>query len=125
MLSTIAATLGVQEQPRDLLETVMTVLGSRKLLLLVDNAEHLPGAAALYVELLARVPMLKLLVTSRVVLHLSGEHVYPVEPLARQAAAALFHQRARQAEPRFHPDANDERAIRPDLCSTGRVAASN
>ena len=52
-----------------------------------------------------------MLVTSRVVLHLSGEHVYPVEPLAEKAAVALFHERAHEAEPRFHPSAADEDAI--------------
>ena len=45
-------------------------------------------------------------------LHLSGEHVYPVQPLAEDAAVALFRARARQADPRFNPDAADDEAIR-------------
>src|SRR5207247_1296197 len=64
------------------------------------------------VELLAQAPHLTLLVTSRAVLHLSGEHVYPVEPLANEAAVALFCERAQAADPRFHPDAAEEEAIR-------------
>jgi predicted ATPase/DNA-binding SARP family transcriptional activator len=110
VLSAIASTLGI-EASGDLLETLATALRPRELLLVLDNAEHLRTSAPLFVELLSRAPRLTLVVTSRVVLHLSGEHVYPVEPLAEGAAVALFAERAREAEPRFSADAANERAI--------------
>ena len=51
------------------------------LLLLLDNFEHLLASAPLVSALLAAGPRLKVLVTSRSVLHLSGEHTFPVPPL--------------------------------------------
>jgi len=110
--SAIVHALGIQQPPADALETLTAALAPRELLLLLDNAEHLRAATPIFVKLLAWAPRLTLLVTSRVVLHLSGEHVYPVEPLAGDAATALFHERAREAEPRFKPTATDEQAIR-------------
>jgi predicted ATPase/DNA-binding SARP family transcriptional activator len=109
----VARALAVREMPgEDTLETLATALRPRELLLVLDNAEHLRAGAATFNELLGRAPRLTLLVTSRVVLHVSGEHVYPVEPLAEEAAVALFHQRAREADARFRPDPADEQAIR-------------
>jgi predicted ATPase/DNA-binding SARP family transcriptional activator len=108
----IMRALGIQQAHGDPLDTLAAALAPRELLILLDNAEHLRAAAPMFVELLARAPRLTLLVTSRVVLHLSGEHVFPVEPLAADAAVALFHQRAREAEPRFQPTTVDEQAVR-------------
>jgi predicted ATPase len=48
----------------------------------------------------------------RAVLHLSGEHVHPVQPLAKEAAVTLFHQRARAADARFDPSTFDDRSVR-------------
>jgi predicted ATPase/DNA-binding SARP family transcriptional activator len=112
MVATIARALGLEELQSEPLETLAAELRPLELLLVLDNAEHLHAAVPLFVELLARAPRLTLLVTSRVVLHLSGEHVYTVEPLAAEAAAALFHERASEADPRFRPDGTDEQAIR-------------
>jgi predicted ATPase/DNA-binding SARP family transcriptional activator len=112
VVGAIARALGIPDvSGQDSLETLADALGPRELLLLVDNAEHVRAATPSFVELLARAPHLTLLVTSRVVLHLSGEQVYPVEPLAVRAAVALFLERAREAEPRFHPDTEAEQAI--------------
>jgi predicted ATPase/DNA-binding SARP family transcriptional activator len=112
VVGTLARALGVTDvSDEGPLETLAAAIGARELLLLVDNAEHVRAAAPSFVELLARAPRLTLLVTSRVVLHLSGEHVYPVEPLAAEPAVALFLERACEAEPRFRPDAADEQAI--------------
>jgi predicted ATPase/DNA-binding SARP family transcriptional activator len=95
---TIARALGVHESAgRRPLETLVEALRDRELLLVVDNVEHLRDAAPLFVELLAHAPRLTLLVTSRVVLHVSGEHVYPVEPLREADAVVLFEERAQQA----------------------------
>jgi predicted ATPase len=113
VVSTIARALDVPELPgTDPLDALVDALRPRELLLVVDNAEHLRGASPTYVELVARVPRLTLVVTSRVVLHLSGEHVYPVEPLDDGAAVELFVQRARGADRRFDPGPDDEEAIR-------------
>jgi predicted ATPase len=111
VIGAISSAVGVPEQPGDPLETLGAALRARALLLVIDNVEHLREAAPIFVQLLARAPRLTMLVTSRVVLHLSGEHVYPVEPLSEQAAVALFVQRARAADPRFRSDDADEQAI--------------
>jgi predicted ATPase/DNA-binding SARP family transcriptional activator len=107
----IMSALSIEQAPTDALDTLRTVFAPRELLVVLDNAEHLRAAAPIYTELLARAPRVTLLVTSRVVLHISGEHVYPVEPLATEAAKALFRTRAREAEPRFQPTISDERTI--------------
>jgi len=115
VLSAIAGTLGI-EASSDLIETLATALRPRELLLVLDNVEHLRASAPIFVELLSRAPRLTVLVTSRVVLHLTGEHVYPVEPLPEGPAATLFVERAREADPRFRAGAADEQAI-------GRICA--
>jgi predicted ATPase/DNA-binding SARP family transcriptional activator len=112
----IARALGIQDLTDERLETLAAALRPLELLLLLDNAEHLTAAGPGFVELLACAPRLTLLVTSRVVLHLSGEHVYPVRPLGDDGAVALFYERVRDAAPRFHPAGADEQAIRR-ICS--------
>ncbi len=117
VLSAIAQAVGARERGgHRLRETVMAHLRGRRLLLLLDNAEHLLEAVAAEVGALrATCPELRLLVTSRVGLRLRGEQVYPVPPLAvpgagtcvsvddaRQIpAVALFVQRARAVRPDF------------------------
>jgi predicted ATPase/DNA-binding XRE family transcriptional regulator len=78
-------------------EALHAYLRSRNVLLLLDNFEHLVGAAPQVAELLAAAPRLRVLATTRAPLRLGGEHVYPVPPLAPEAAAELFEQRSRQA----------------------------
>jgi predicted ATPase len=109
----ISRALGVREAVgTEPLAKLVAALRTRELLLVLDNAEHLRAAAPLFVELIAGAPRVTLLVTSRVVLHLSGEHVYPVEPLDQEAATALFGERARDASPHFRSGEADEEAIR-------------
>jgi predicted ATPase/DNA-binding SARP family transcriptional activator len=108
----IARVLALDEASDERMLTRLTrALRMRQLLLVLDNAEHLRDAAPLYSEILAQAPNVSLLVTSRAVLHLSGEHVYPVQPLAHESAVELFMQRARDADHRFEPHAADEKAI--------------
>jgi len=92
-------------------------LSGRRLVLLLDNAEHLPDAAPTVAALLAVCPGLRVLVTSRAALRLRAEQVFPVPSLAlpdpRQhtpydldalsqvAAVRLFVRRARAARPDF------------------------
>ncbi len=72
----------------------------RRLLLVLDNCEHLVAAAAdLTAELLARCPRVTVLATSREPLGVPGEVVRPVEPLPPPTACRLFDERARSARP--------------------------
>lgn len=80
---TIANALGVREVGVDpLLERLVRFLRNKRMLLVIDNFEHLLPAAPRLSELLQRCPLLTLLVTSRSVLRISGEHQYVVPPLA-------------------------------------------
>ena len=78
-------------------------IADRRLLLILDNFEHLIDAAGELAGLLADCPNLQLLVTSRELLRLPGEQAYPVPPLEPQDATELFTARARAADPRFEP----------------------
>ena len=69
-------------------------IGDKRLLLLLDNFEHLTDAAAGLAPLLAACANLTILVTSREPLHLAGEHEYSVDPLAPAEAVELFLTRA-------------------------------
>src|SRR5712691_8005339 len=83
VLSTIAQALGVQEQgSRPLLEGLQDHLREKQLLLLLDNFEQVVSAAPVVAEVLVAAPRLRVLVTSRTSLHLSGEHEFVVPPLA-------------------------------------------
>src|SRR5687768_4533594 len=84
-------------------------IGDKRLLLLLDNFEHLTQAAADLAPLLAKCPNLTLLVTSREPLHLGGEHEYAVDPLQRTEAVELFLTRAVAARRDFA--ANGEVAL--------------
>jgi predicted ATPase/class 3 adenylate cyclase len=81
--STIAHTLGVREMSnRPILDTLREYLREKQMLLLLDNFEQVLAAGPMVADLLASCPRLKVLVTSRSVLHLRGEHEFPVPPLA-------------------------------------------
>jgi predicted ATPase/DNA-binding XRE family transcriptional regulator len=83
VVATIAQTFGVTESAsRPLLESLKAELHDKDMLLLLDNFEQVLDAAPQLAELLASCPKLKLLVTSREVLHLYGEHEFGVPPLA-------------------------------------------
>ena len=83
VVSTIAQTLDVREHAsQPLLERLQDSLRQQQELLLLDNFEHLVSVAPVVAELLAAAPALKVLVTSRASLHLSGEHEFVVPPLA-------------------------------------------
>ncbi|MCI0690786.1 protein kinase [candidate division KSB1 bacterium] len=116
VLSTIAQTFGIFENPvRSVAEGVIAYLREKNLLLLLDNFEQVVEATPVVAELLAACPQLKILVTSRSVLHLTGEHEFSVPPLAtpnpkhgftlavltQYAAIKLFVQRAAAVKPDF------------------------
>jgi predicted ATPase/class 3 adenylate cyclase/DNA-binding CsgD family transcriptional regulator len=81
---TVAAVLQVREEPgRPMLDTLVDAAGDRCLLVVLDNAEHVLGAAAKLADALIRsCPRVRLLVTSREPLGVSGEHLFRVPPLA-------------------------------------------
>ncbi|MER5550803.1 BTAD domain-containing putative transcriptional regulator [Streptomyces sp. NPDC002793] len=81
----------------------------RKMLLLLDNCEHLIGAAARLADhLLARCPGLTVLATSREPLGVPGELLRPVGPLPDPMALRLLADRGAAARPGFRPDADPE-----------------
>jgi predicted ATPase/DNA-binding SARP family transcriptional activator len=121
----ILGALGGDEQPgRPILETLKETLRGQELLLVLDNFEQVTDAAPLITELLAAARDVKALVTSRVVLHVSGEHEYPVLPLAlpdlehdrverlaRNEAVELFSARARAVNPGFQLTSANARPV--------------
>jgi transcriptional regulator with XRE-family HTH domain len=83
ILSEVAQPLGVKESgSAPLLEELKQYLRNKQLLLVMDNFEHLVSNASLVADLLLSVPLLKVLVTSREVLHIYGEHLFDVPPLS-------------------------------------------
>ncbi|MEU6015516.1 BTAD domain-containing putative transcriptional regulator [Streptomyces sp. NPDC047515] len=83
----------------------------RRMLLLLDNCEHVVGAAATLADhLLARCPELTVLATSREPLGVPGEFVRPVDPLPDPMALRLFTDRGAAARPGFRADADEETA---------------
>ncbi|MFE6995086.1 ATP-binding protein [Microbacterium sp. NPDC057659] len=112
----VAAALGISEitpgrrlndaVPRpDLMARVIAMLGERRTLLVLDNCEQVvDGAAQCAAELLAAVPTLRIVTTSRTPLAITAERVLPLEPLTIAAdpeapAVRLFIERARAARP--------------------------
>jgi predicted ATPase len=80
--STIAATMGVgQDVGADIVDSLAGHLRDRETLLLLDNVEQVVESAPVVDRLLNDAPRLRVLATSRVPLHLSGEHEYLVRPL--------------------------------------------
>ncbi len=97
------------------LQSLITYLRNKQLLLVLDNFEQIDEAATTVSELLAAVPGLKVLVTSRSVLRLYGEHKFSVPPLdlpgpaialkatqlSHYGAIQLFVERAQAVQPDF------------------------
>jgi predicted ATPase/DNA-binding CsgD family transcriptional regulator len=113
---TIAQTIDVKESAGDsILVALKGALRDKKLLLVMDNFEHVLAAATLVSDLLAAAPRLTVLATSREILRLYGEQDFPVPPLQlpdlqQQSSAPelqsyeaveLFIQRAHAAQPAF------------------------
>ena len=127
--ATIVHALGLRdmgaEPPTDRL---VGFLGDRRILLVLDNFEQVVAAAPLVAELLASCPRLKVLVTSRVRLRLSGEREYPVPPLQLPEPAArpdgdavpagavqLFAERAHAVQPGFAVTTENAAAV-AEIC---------
>lgn len=124
----VAAALGIwlQGDGQDLTRLSLH-LAEKQMLLILDNFEHIMGAASAVAQLLAAAPRLSVLVTSHQRLDLAREWVVPVEGLAMPSAEAsladalqydavdLFVQRARRLDPGFELAAADLPAIL-DIC---------
>ena len=129
--SEIAQTLGLKETgDTPIRETLKSHLHSRQMLLVLDNFEQVVAAATLVSELLSACPQLKILVTSRVVLHVRGEQELPVQPLdlpdvhrlpplaslCDYSAVKLFVDRARAIKPDFVLTDNNAQAV-AEICA--------
>jgi predicted ATPase/class 3 adenylate cyclase len=128
VVPTIARTLGLHEQPGETaLETVTGRLRGRKLLLVLDNFEHVIAAAPALADLLSDSPGLKLLVTSRTLLRLRGERLYRVPQLTlpplditpaeagRIDSVRLFVERAQAAAEAFELEDENASAV-AEIC---------
>ena len=110
VLPAIAAAVGLAA-PRNPLAALSDYFRDKDALLLLDNAEHVLDAADGLGALLRSAPGLRMLVTSREVLHLSEEHVYAIAGLSLAAreqpadAAQLFITRGRALLRNYAPDA--------------------
>ncbi len=122
--TTVGLALGVREAgDRTLASRLADALRDRALLLVLDNFEHVVEAAPLVTHLLESCHRLAVLVTSRTPLRVSGEHVFPVPPLAvpdpaeptarvaETEAVCLFVARARAADPAFALTTENARAV--------------
>jgi predicted ATPase/class 3 adenylate cyclase len=130
VIPTIAQVLGLREaRRRPIQDTLTSFLGEKQLLLLLDNFEQVLAAAPRLAELLAACARLKMLVTSRAPLHLSGEHDLMVPPLSlpdlerpptleslrKSPAVALFVERAAAITPDFALTSDSAAAI-AEIC---------
>lgn len=128
---TVAKALGVPEQAeRPALEGLVETLQEKRLLLVLDNCEHLLGACAQLVERVLEETGVSVLATSREPLSVQGERVYPVAPLSlppgaisteyvkeigQYEAVQLFVQRARATVPAFELTAENAGAV-AEIC---------
>ena len=125
VLPAIAAALGVQTAGREVLESLKGALRHGEYVLVLDNFEQVLPAAREIADLLRACARLKILVTSRDVLGIPGEHVVDIRPLPvpvldrpdleHQAAAfdacRLFAERAQALDPNFKLDGANAEAV--------------
>jgi predicted ATPase/DNA-binding SARP family transcriptional activator len=117
LLPAVAQVFAVRESgERPLLELLRERLAGRSALVLLDNFEQLAESAPVLAQVLEAAPGLTFLVTSRAALRLSGEHEFPVEPLAHQDAVALFVERAQNADPAFRLTSENAAAVE-EVCA--------
>jgi non-specific serine/threonine protein kinase len=121
----VAAVVGVRDAGEPQLAALVTALASRRLLLVLDNCEHVIGTCAGLIETLLRTcPALRVLATSREPVRVPGEVVWRVRPLAlppdrlpdperitQVESVALFVERACARRPGFTVDAGNADAV--------------
>jgi len=110
-------------------QSLTAYLAEKAMLIVIDNLEQVIAVAPELASIIAEAPRVKVLATSREPLHLSGEHVYPVAPLAVPdaranispesargfASVALFVERAKAVNPAFELDAQNAHAV-AEIC---------
>jgi predicted ATPase/class 3 adenylate cyclase len=124
VLPTVARALGVLESSgRTIIEGLSSVVGSARMLLVLDNMEQILAAGPDLGQVLEALPGVKILVTSRAPLRLSWEHEYPLSTLpvpsedaragsiADSDAVALFVERARIVKPDFALTPDNEQMV--------------
>jgi len=119
----VATVLGVTPQAQQsMTASLIQALSGRRVLLLLDNCEHLLDAAADLVEaLLTHTSTVKVITTSREGLRVGAEQLWPVPSLdvaegASSAAVALFVDRAQAANPAFQLDDDADTAAVTEIC---------
>jgi len=130
VVPTIAQALGIKEAGEEsVADLLQAYVHDKHLLLLLDNFEQVLPAVPGLSNLLTTCPQLKILVTSRAVLHIRGEHEFPVPPLAlpdlthfpgseglsQYAAVAFFLHCAQAARPDFQLTPANTRTI-AEIC---------
>jgi predicted ATPase len=131
VVAAIAAGLGLRTSGGPLIADVKAYLRRRRLVLLLDNFEQVTVAAPLVAELLTAAAGLVVVVTSRTVLRLSGEHEFQVAPLPtppagtaggpqladlrQYASVTLFAERAHAAAPGFELTSENAEAV-AEIC---------
>ena len=116
VLPTIARTLRLREiGTHPIRDALAESLAGKRVLIVLDNYEHLMEAASVVAELLAASPGTAVLVTSRQPLRLRSEHKVRVNPLAQSPAFALFVDRARATMGRFVLTDEDAHAV-AEIC---------
>lgn len=131
VLRTVVRGLGIKEAPtQPIIDSLKLFIADQRILLLLDNFEQVVSAAPSLAELLSVCPRLKLLVTSRAILHLRAEHEFSVPPLSlpgkeqeadkavddahallQHEAIALFVQRAQAVKHSFRLTADNTSAV--------------
>ena len=115
VVGTIARSLGLLDFEGDLEQHLVAELAGRRLLLVIDNFEQVVDAAPSLAAIVGASPSLKVVVTSRTRLRVAGEQEFVLAPLIREAAIALFLERAREVRQDFEPAAGDLAAI-AEIC---------
>jgi predicted ATPase/class 3 adenylate cyclase len=114
----VARALNVADQPgRSTMDALLGFVGDRRMLIVLDNCEHLLDAcASLMVVILGACPRLTLLATSREPIGISGEVSWRVPSLSlADEASELFTDRARRVQPDFKRT-DDNRAVVTEIC---------
>lgn len=113
----VLSTLGVAHSDRRAsIDVLLEYLNERRLLLILDNCEHVvSGVVATAAAILRECPGVTQLATSREALDASGERLYRLTSLELDAAVQLFDERARMVDPTFRLE--NERAAVREICS--------
>jgi predicted ATPase/transcriptional regulator with XRE-family HTH domain len=124
LTATVARGLGIKEdRERTLEQALLHWLADKDILIVLDNFEQIIRAAKKVAELLASSPGLKVLITSRTVLHLSGEYEFVVPPLRFVEAQNSLSSEELIGSPAVALFVQKARAVRTDFALTPENSA--